>query len=308
MGFGVLLAVGPGDREISRTADFLDSLFFHEPVVSTIVLVDDGGCDRRLDDRFERPRGCSLISLVNPRARVGIGWGGALCTSVILGLRRLHENTEDSFVLKVDTDSLIIAPFYQSIAGAFQSMREIGIIGSYDRHPNGGARDFTPSGDSMRKMARCVSLWRYPAIRGHFLQQGVWGRGAVRRAHIRKALRSGYVFGEHCQGGGYAISRSLIDRAMERGYLDDPFLWQRVTITEDVMLGLYTRAVGLKLHGMTKDGEPFGIQYRGIADTPQRLLERGYSIIHSVKGDKRFTEDEIRSFFRRHRRNAIKVP
>ncbi len=308
MDFSVLLGVGPGDSEIERTADFLDSLFFHEPLAHTVVLVDDAGYDRKLADRFRAPEGCSISSLVNLRRRTGVGWGGALCTSVILGLEWLNRNTDASFVLKVDTDSLVIAPFARFVAESFETLPEAGLLGSYDRHPSGGAREFGPCGRPVHKMAQYLSFWRYPAVKWCFIQQAIWGRGAVRRAHIRTALKAGYTFGEHCQGGGYAISRKFVNRMAESGYLDDPFLWQQVFVTEDVMLGLYARAVGLKLYGLTKDGEPFGIQYQGLADTPQRLLDRGYAIIHSVKADQRFTEDEIRAFFRDHRKNTVRVP
>jgi hypothetical protein len=293
---------------MERTADFLESLFFHEPTVSTVILIDDAGYDRQLTDRFRAPEGCSIISLVNPRTRTGVGWGGALCTSVLLGLKWFYRDTDDGFVLKVDTDSLVIAPFARLIAESFQTLPEGGLLGSYDRHPTGGSREFGPCGKPVRKMAQYLSFWRYPAVKWHLVQQAIWGRGATRRAHIQTALKAGCTLGEHCQGGGYAISRKLVDRMAECGYLDDPFLWQRVVITEDVMLGLYARAVGLKLYSLTKDGEPFGIQYKGLADTPQRLLDRGYAIIHSVKGDPRFTEDEIRAFFRNHRKEMAKAP
>ncbi len=306
--FSALVGVGPGDLEIERTADFLDSLFFHEPSVPTVVLVDDAGYDRGLTDRFRAPEGCSIISVGNPRDRTGWGWCGGVCTSVMLGLKWCQQNTDSGFVLKVDTDTLVIAPFADSITRSFEVLPKAGLLGSYDRHPDGGARDFGPLGKSVRKMSYYLSLWRYPAVKWHLVQQTVWGRGAVRRRHIRTAQRLGYVYGEHCQGGGYAMSRELVNRMAKHGYLDDPFLWQNVVIGEDGMLGLYTRAVGLKLYSLTKDGEPFGIQYKGLADTPQGLLDRGYAIIHSVKGDPRFTEDEIRAFFRDHRKNAVKAP
>lgn len=306
--FSILLGVGPGDLEIERTADFLDSLFCHEPEVSAVVLIDDAGYDRKMAEQFSPPNGCLLVSIVNPRQRTGIGWGGALCTSVILGLKWFHQNKDGGFILKVDTDSLIIAPFAESIAGGFRSLASAGIIGSYDRPPNGGSRDFVPNGHSIRKLARPLSFWRYPAIKGRFVEQAILGQGAVRRRHIRTALKGGYVFGEHCQGGGYAISCELVHRMAKRGYLDDPFLWQHVNITEDVMLGLYARAVGLKLYGLTRNGEPFGVQYKGLADTPKGLLNRGYAIIHSVKEDAQFTEGQIRAFFRDHRKNSVKVP
>jgi hypothetical protein len=39
------------------------------------------------------------------------------------------------------------------------------------------------------------------------------------------------------------------------------------------------------------------VSHRGLPDTPQRLLDREFAIIHSVKNDPALAEDEIRAFF-----------
>jgi len=39
--FPVLIVIGPGDKELDRVEDLLDSLAFHEPQPSLVVLVDD---------------------------------------------------------------------------------------------------------------------------------------------------------------------------------------------------------------------------------------------------------------------------
>ena len=49
------------------------------------------------------------------------------------------------------------------------------------------------------------------------------------------------------------------------------------------------------------DGEVFGVRYKGLPYEPVILVERGYSVIHSVKNDSRMTEEEIREFFRARR-------
>jgi hypothetical protein len=61
---------------------------------------------------------------------------------------------------------------------------------------------------------------------------------------------------------------------------------------------MLTKAAGLDLFDACRDGEPFGVRYKGLADAPARLLQRGFSIIHSVKNDVHFSESDIREYFR----------
>ena len=79
--------------------------------------------------------------------------------------------------------------------------------------------------------------------------------------------------------------------------LEDPTRWLNTRFGDDIMLGVQTRALGLELVGMVGDGEPFGLRHVGLADTPERLVARGFSFIHSVKNDPDASEPEIREFF-----------
>jgi hypothetical protein len=57
----------------------------------------------------------------------------------------------------------------------------------------------------------------------------------------------------------------------------------------------------LKSAGFSGYNEPLGIQARGLAYSPQNLLQLGYSIIYSVKNDLQHSESEVRQFFRAKR-------
>jgi len=118
---------------------------------------------------------------------------------------------------------------------------------------------------------------------------------------VRTALANGYEPGEHCLGAACAISGEMLRRMAALGCLDDPLLWRRTLCPDDVMMGIYTRAVGLRSISLTADGEPFGLKYIGLADTPVRLLQRGFSLIHSVKNDPLVPEATIRRFYRARR-------
>src|SRR5207237_939881 len=154
------------------------------------------------------------------------------------------------------------------------------------RTPSGTLRDISKNAATVKALHRPDSLVRR-------LKNAVGGdEQAIISRHIADAVRNGYVFGEHCLGGAYAVSRELLARMLERKYLDDPSLWLPIDCPEDVMVGIYTKAAGCQLKSHVAENEVFGVRHRGLDDLPQRLLERGYSVIHAVKNDPKFSEEE----------------
>jgi hypothetical protein len=81
----------------------------------------------------------------------------------------------------------------------------------------------------------------------------------------------------------------------------DPLRWYDLNFGEDVMMGVYCAAAGLQMLDRSDVGQVFGIQARQLAYSPKELLDRGHSIVHSVKNDDRYPEFEVRNFFRRLR-------
>jgi hypothetical protein len=114
---------------------------------------------------------------------------------------------------------------------------------------------------------------------------------------IARAEAKGYVLGESCIGGGYALSQAALQRLSDEGLLRDEWLFFRRAIPEDVILGLLVRAVGLRMADFNNRGEPFAILWRGLCGSPHELLRGGYSIIHSLKDTPEQSELDIRSFF-----------
>jgi hypothetical protein len=60
------------------------------------------------------------------------------------------------------------------------------------------------------------------------------------------------------------------------------------------MLGVQARALGLELRDLHA---VFGLRHVGLPDTPQRLADRGFALIHSVRNDPAHDESEVRAFF-----------
>jgi hypothetical protein len=298
--FGVLVPVGPGAKECARLADLFDSLFFHEPKVSCALLVDDERHGRELSRTIVAPPTCEVASIPNPRQGRGHGWAGGLCVGVLAGLAWLQQHRADlEFVVKLDTDALVIAPFAAKVASKFRESPEVGLVGSYQFEPGGQHRQSPGWIPSIRSFLSPISL------RGRYLQITLWGRPRRIREALVAALANSYQMSEHVQGGGYAVSAETLRRMASRGYVDDPLCWLWSGLTEDVMMGLYAHAIGMKLLDYNGVGEPFGVQYAGLPDRPNVLLTSGYSIIHSLKDHNGVLEEDTRRFFRSLRRNTL---
>ncbi len=287
--FAVLVPVGPAPEETARVVDVLDALWTFEPAGGVLVLLDDAGVARPLPGVDGCPPGWRSVILRGDGRRRGGGRLGGLCALVLRGLRWVRENTDARFTLRLDTDALVVAPFVARLTAALDAAPDVGIAGSYDRTCNGEARDFSAHRRVVRRLL-------HPLV-------PTPSRRAV-RAVLRRALANGYVPGEHCLAAACALSATLVARMALDGALAAPGLWRRTRCPDDVMLGIYTRAVGLRHANLTGLHQPFGLKYVGLPDTPEALVARGFSFVHSVKNDPRWAEGDIRMAFRALRRGV----
>jgi hypothetical protein len=292
--FAVAIPVAPGPAEAARAEDLLASLRVYEPDVPRIVLVDDEPGGRRLEGLRAGDR---VAVIPNPRGGRGIGTLGGTCTATLAALVWVHAHAPGAHCVRLDTDALVIAPFAEKIAGALEARSNAGVVGSYDRTCNGEPRDFSSWAGVARTHARPIWTWRHPPRRGRYVQVAVGGRLGAVRGEVRAALANGYAPGEHCLAAACVVTARMIDGMATAGMLDDPTRWLNTRFGDDIMLGVQARALGHELVGMVDDGEPFGLRHIGLADTPERLVARGFSFIHSVKNDPDVSEAEIREFF-----------
>ncbi len=299
--FTVFLSVGPHERELQRLGDFLDSLFHYEPATPSVVLVDDSRRPRLLHRMFRIPAGCQLVSLPNPRKGWGDGWLGGACAATLTGLAWVRRNRPGDFVLKADTDALVIGPFAERIARRFRQLPKVGMLGTHLYNPDGTARPLCCWAPVLRTF-----LW-IVCRRGKLLQSTLWGRARKVRLAIMDALQNAYRMAEHCQGGAYAVRPEMLERMAAAGYLDDSLCWLRSGCAEDAMMGMYAYAVGFGLSDFNREGEPFGVQYQGLPFDPEKLRARGYGIIHSVKDHGTYREEETRAYFRAIRQESARA-
>jgi hypothetical protein len=285
--FAVLIPVGPGEAEVDRLQDTVASVRAHESR-ARLVLIDDSPQPRDLD-RVVPDADVVRTALWGDGGRPDAY--SAMVAGSVDGLRAASR-LEPRFVLKLDTDALVIAPFAEKIAAALDDDPTLGVVGSYDRMCNGGDR------------GRNFGKYRLPLLRSMlplqpYLSDGrprvAWRRDSRRIAALyRRARRSGYVTGAHCLGGSYAVSGRML---AHDGLLDwRPFAGTK--LSEDVVVGLICHAAGLRMRSLVDAGEPFGLAHVGLPGSPGWLAGRGHSVIHSVKDADGRTEDEIRQWAR----------
>jgi hypothetical protein len=299
--YAIAVAVGPDPKELDRIADLVASVRAYETHPCLLVMVNDAPARRSLGDHFEVPPGWMIVQPQHPRqehseraAKAQRGKG--ICAAILQALRTIADHGQDvRFVLKMDTDALVIAPFYDKLIAAIEQHPDAGMIGAHDHTPSGTVRDISKNATTVQGLYQPASF--VERVRNLFSSD----EGAKISRHISAALRNGYRFGEHCLGGAYAVSGEMLRRLKAAGYLDDPSLWLPIDCPEDVMVGIYTKAVGCDFLSFVAENQVFGVRHKGLDDTPQRLVERGYSVIHAVKNDTQFTEEQIREFFRKRR-------
>ena len=264
--FAVVLPVGPDPAEAERAAWLLHSLERFEPGAETIALVDD---------HFP-PRDWSHLPQVtwvgNPRRGQGSGTLGGLCCGVLAALGKLPHELD--FVLRIDTDALIVAPFAERVKAALAAAPGTGVAGSYDDAGPDGRRDWSAWTPFVERLAG----WR--------------GRLRTPRASsvVRDALQQGWQPGESCLGGACVLSGAFAE--VIRG--EEPVDWLHTGLGDDVMLGAMARSAGFGFLSLTGPGGVMAVSHVGLNDTPENIRAAGRAIVHSVRNDARWSEAELR--------------
>jgi hypothetical protein len=96
------------------------------------------------------------VVLSNPRNGKGCGWGAGLAAGILCGLKWCARNESIGFILKLDTDTLVIAPFQELVSRRFAQKKNTGLLGTYSKTPNRSLNqeeDF-PKAPALRKESR----------------------------------------------------------------------------------------------------------------------------------------------------------
>jgi hypothetical protein len=303
---GAVVPVGPGSLELGRLDDLVESLRVFVPDLDALVLVDDAptprGLERHVDWDDER-----LDVLRPPTAPRSEHAHDRMAAGTLTFLAWLAAEGRVDYLVKLDTDALVIGDFRPSLEDAIARRPEVGVWGAYRENRLGGERrDFSPFKLPIQLARLPVRPRRSLDGRGRLrAEQALAGPAGRARRFLVDALaaarRHGYDLGEHCLGGSYAVTLAAALRMGERGYLDDPLASYRTRLGEDVVLGILTRACGLELGSLVDPGEAFAVKFRGLLAEPEDLIGAGHAIVHSLKGHPRSDERQLRAAFARAR-------
>lgn len=313
----VLIPVGPN---VSRDflVDNLESLRAYMAGTYFVILLDDSG----------KNSAAGIVSLnegtvIDTHGPNGV-LGGGFASCKVLGVKYAVEHFTFRAILLLDTDALIIgySPDLDAIR-YFESHPTAGILGAYKHGGTSGwSRHFSEeakilSGELVydlrfliREVGRTVSSKRsLISLVGHLVRSMIANLRKYRmsrclRKPYRRAVESGYSAGEHCLGGTMFLSPALAKRLYGAGYLSlNALKWS--VLADDFIFGLLTFAVGMKLHDFNRPSGPLCLQWKGLPDKPDKLLDLGVKIVHSTRSFEELVEADIRKIFQTARTNFL---
>jgi hypothetical protein len=269
-----LMVVGPGEGALAT--DTLESIAAYEPSAGVYMLDDctSDGTHAALTKWAAQHPGVRVLRNPSPRGYRGIA------TSVFSLLERIAQEPRlPELVIKVDPDTCIIAPGVADLMRRRFAAAGPGIVGPYRVGANGGARTFTRLRRNM--LLDLLPLGVHKDRRSIRVGLPFWA------PYVRRARRHGYAMGEHVLGALSGMHGETLRAIHDSGFLSEiPDGYRALTVEEDVLLGLATKAVGHQLIDIAPDPRDaqVWIQFRPpIPQTATTLLERRMLAVHPVK-------------------------
>jgi hypothetical protein len=310
--YSAIVCVGPGEKELFRLKELLESLILNESdALERLIIVDDVAEARGLAEAvFELVPAAKCSILQNPRRSQGDAWRGGLTANTLFAFAEgLASTSRSGYFLRLDPDSLIIAPFHRRINEFFATHSRCGVVGScYRIDLRGRPTAHSTWEPRLRKLHRWVRLRRKPVWH---IEHALFGSRREIRKIVSAALSAsrtgqvhGYRLGACAQGGGFAVRRELLNDLRNHGWLNG-WVWVDTEITDDPVLSLLATAAGWNVEDFNQPGEVFGVQYQGLCGPPEDLVVAGYGIVHSLKSGGWEQELQLRESFRRLRRSLF---
>jgi hypothetical protein len=299
--FAAIVPVGPGPIDVA--IDLIDSIACWQPGLEWCVFVEDRPYLSDLAPIVSARYGCLAKSVRNPRRECAPAWVtshhwySGINAGILEALSWLHAHSDAEFILRIDTDALVVGPFSDVIRQCHMREPGAGVLGCLNGSCNLVVRALFD--ESREPYLLRLRRSKSSELESPHAREVVDAFEAI-RPHVDEAVRHGYATSRHCQGGACAITRRMLERMVDAGYLCHTNVWLNIPIADDMVLAMYAYAVGLR----PMDCDGFGVQFRALAYSPEELLARGYGIIHSVRNDHRFSETAIRQFFRQRRQGG----
>ncbi|MBN1964312.1 MAG: hypothetical protein JW910_06680 [Anaerolineae bacterium] len=283
----VVLPVGPPGPKLTLNyvLDTLHSLVTLTTPDRRIIILDDSGA-AELGGQLQAAY--PEVEVFRAPRSSGGPFGG-LYYNLSLVYLKAYAEYDFQVLLKLDTDALITGQEPEADAIAlFERAPDVGQIGTYRIMSSGEPSEFSwPRQELLHEtgVVGCIKdLKRCRAL----------------RELLSMAERYHYDLGEHCLGGAVYFSGACIARIAEAGWFAHEAV-ARSLLAEDHLFSLLARAAGFRLGEFGGPNDPMAVQWKGLPDSPQRLLERGKKIVHSTRFWRDMPEGEVRAFFQQAR-------
>ncbi len=293
----LLIPAGPGGPEVTRVVDLLAACAAYADLPLAAVIVNDGNDAAALG---QAGRAAGIPTTVRPNARHGQGvwWTGGLDVALVDALRWIANHQPCAAVLRLDSDALVINAFAREVAATFARDASLGMMGNFD------SPDGAPLPPGHPHTARLY--WRSKRLSYerdlHRPILSLWGWRRRMRLLINRAQRHGYVLGDSCQGGGYALSPGFLQRFAADPFFGRPLDFLRYDFCEDVLMAVAVHALGLRIHYTTGPDRLFNSSWKGLRGAPEVLARSRQAVIHSLKDHGGRKEAETRAYFAARRR------
>jgi hypothetical protein len=300
-GIVALVVTGPGSKELERLEDMLDSIRTFAPEITETLVLNDGNDPKAIGAALNR-HGLRGSEFTNPRAGKGHFGMGRMIYGLLAAYAHVRENFPGHHVLRMDSDALIIRPFFKRLMQLVASNSDAGIVGSPDlRCPAKGER-LTPAVTNWHtriyRLGKQLSRWdEWP-----YLRVNLFGANAAMRRIVEMAMEAGYRYGYHAQGGAYLLTAEANRRFAELPPLTNVRMTTQDCLSEDVFFAIAIHAVKLKILPQRLPGDIFASVWNGLmGETLEEVDARSNAIIHSLKDYGPFQEVTTRQYFRERR-------
>jgi hypothetical protein len=307
MNFAAYIPVGPTDLEVERAVDVIDSIAKHDDAMRWVIVIDDSCEPRDIARAVEVPDYCTLVVLPSLRQGLGQARTGGLCAAGLAAAEYAQRATDADFLLKLDTDSLVINSLHNRATAVLMRHRDAGLFGVIG-DSFGENRTFKCIEMNEVKLQRTIDISLDLSAHSRSDSQVLRWWGVSTREHFDcfltlralalKVRDRGHRLGQYCQGGGYILTRSLLDALAGAGAFINPLVWRDLLVGEDLMFGLQCAAAGLSMHDVSGQDQIFAVAPGCLSLSRKQLVDMNCSVIHSIKGG---LEAEVRDYFRLRR-------
>lgn len=301
MPYALFLLVGPDPIEIDRLRDLFAAITVYEADSigrCDIFIANDGNTAL---DELSTLLGTFRNTIIfdNPGRGVSPHVWDRHINGTFAGLQHITQTDQYQFVLKLDCDALVIAPFVQRLAQFFADYPRAGAIGTHLHFPCGKSRpgNFTMTQHIQQAMQAIPVPERIATADNAAYEKRVPATQLERQQLIQAARQNGHFGSQHVQGGGYALSATLLSTLHDRRWPTSIDLFNGTGLGEDVATAILVKAAGLELMDCNHPGEVFGVWWQQLGLSLDEIVRRDYAVIHSIKDIGHQREAEIRRYF-----------